>query len=449
MEKTLYGFNSSQDVINLQTKYSLFGRVANIVFSTELEYGFDKGMMAEAINKLIERNDCLRLTFVKKGKQTFQYFEESRSIGAIPEKVFHTNSDKDKFLKSFRKNALPIYKGEVLKVVFATEVNGNQSIYFKISHFVADTYGIGVLVSDLFKIYAALRNGDALPPATGSFEGVLKKDLAYKDNEELRQKDEAFFKNYYEVRHPEHPVYCGIHGDGSDRWLKVKNKGKFSMPYLFVRCDTEGYRFTIPAAIGKKVQEWCSLNQFPMSAFYFTTCNIAASLVNGKQERLAPLMLLDCRGTIAERKAGGTKVQSITVYTELDYSKTFLDNIKESFEEQNELYKHTRLSYLEVEAMQHKIWNFSMTGQVTNYAFSFIPFEAPEGIHFQVHSNGKGALVAYIALMVSSKTDSVDVIYDIQKLMVTPAQLADFQNMYVRVIEAVLDAPDKSLNEIL
>lgn len=449
MEKTLYGFNSSQDVINLQTKYSLFGRVANIVFSTELEAGFDKALMTRAINTVIERNDCLRISFIKKGKDILQYFEDSRTIGNIPEKKFRTNEEKRKFIGGFRKNALKIFKGEVLKVVFAEEIGGNQSIYFKISHYVADTYGIGVIVSDLFAVYDALKNGKEMPAAPGSFEAVLKKDLAYKANDELRVKDEEFFKEYYEVKHREHPMYCGVHGNTADHWLKVKESGKFSMPYFFVRCDTEGYKFTIPGALCCKAREWCSTNQIPMSTFFFTTCNIAASLINGKEERLNPLMLLDCRGTLAERKAGGTKVQSISVFTTIDYSASFNENIRKSFEEQNELYKHTRLSYLEVEAIQHKTWNFSMLSQVTNYAFSYIPLDMPDGIKFQVHSNGKGALTAYIALMASSKTDAIDVIYDIQTMLTDGPTLAEFQNTYIKVIEAVLAAPESSLNNIL
>lgn len=448
MEKTLYGFNSSQDVIHLQTKYSLYGCVANIVFSTELADGFHKSLMTEAINRVIERNDCLRLTFVKKGKEIFQYFEDARSISDIPEVHFNSNGEKEKFLKSFRRHALKVFKGEVLKVAYATEVDGGQTVYFKISHYVADTYAIGVIVSDLFKVYSALKNKTDLPEAPGSFEDVLQKDLSYKANTELKAKDEAFFKDYYEVRHPEHPTYCGINGDASDLWLKQKRKGKFSLPYNFVRCDTEGYKFTIPAAVGANVKQWCAENQIPLSAFYFYTCNIAASVVNGKLERQAPLMLLDCRGTMAERRAGGTKVQSISVYTYIDYSKSFLEYVKEAFEEQNELYKHTRLSYLEVEALQHKFWNYSLAGQITNYAFSFIPFETPEGIKFQIHSNGKGALVTYIALMAGPGSDEVDVIYDIQKIMVTGAQLADFQNTYVHVIETVLASSGTALNKL-
>lgn len=449
MIKNLYGFNSSQDVIHLQTKYSLFGRVANIVFSTEIESGFDKETMKEAINKVIERNDCLRLMFVKQGKDVLQYFEDRRTINNFPEVSFRFNGDKLRFIKRFRKNALKIYKGEVLKVVFATELSGKQSIYFKISHYVADTYGIGVIVSDLFKVYDALKNKTELPDAPGSFESVLQKDLAYKANDDLRQKDEIFFKDYYGVRHTEHPTYCGLHGYYSDIWMKLKAKGQFWLPYFFVRCSTEGYRFTIPAAIGSKVKNWCSDNAIPLSSFYFTTCNIAATLVNGKEKRLAPLMLLDCRGTRSERTAGGTKVQSMSVYSTIDYTKSFAENISEAFNDQNELYKHTRLSYLEVEALQHKLWNYPLTGQVINYAFSFIPFEMPDGIRFQVHSNGKGALPAYVGLMVSSKTDEIDVVYDVQTILFTGAQLAEFQNTYVHVIETVLNAPNKTLDEIL
>ena len=64
MEKTLYRFNSSQDVVHLQTKYTLFKRVANIVFYLTLDEPLDRQLMREAIDRLIERNDCLRITFV-------------------------------------------------------------------------------------------------------------------------------------------------------------------------------------------------------------------------------------------------------------------------------------------------------------------------------------------------------------------------------------------------
>ena len=57
MEPTYYHFNNSQDVVFRQTQFSLFKRVLNIVFSLELEKGFDKALMTQAFEKLYERND--------------------------------------------------------------------------------------------------------------------------------------------------------------------------------------------------------------------------------------------------------------------------------------------------------------------------------------------------------------------------------------------------------
>ena len=442
-------FNYSQDIVDLQTKYSLFKRVLNIIFSLTLDEGFDEELMTRSINLLIERNDCLRLRFFKKGKETYQKVDAERKIGNIPVVKFDSVSSMESFIKRFRKKPTDGFKGRTLEAVYATNPSGNEMIFFKISHLVADTYGIGVLVNDLMGIYNALKTGTELPSAPGSFETVLKKDNEYRADEAATKKDFDFFKDYYENRHPQHPIYCGTHGDASDRWLKCKRKGKFSLPYLMVRCDTQGYRFVIPAAITRQVQKWCEENSITMNSFFFYTCAIAASLRNNKEPYQLPLELLNCRGTIADRRAAGTKVQSLSVYTTVDYSRSFNENIADFFAEQSELYRHTRLSYLEIEAFQHKLWNYSMLSSLTNFAFSFIPMETPKGVSLQVYSNGKGALVTYMALIHDIKTDEIQVTYDVQVLMVTPEQLIEFQNCYIHVIEAVLAQPKAKLSDIL
>lgn len=448
MDKRLYEFNPSQDVVNLQTKYTLFKRVENILFKLSFEEGFDRSKMTEAIDKLFERNDSLRIRFTKKNGKTLQYFEDSRHIEDIPERVFKTWKDQDKFYKRFRRKKNDCFKGVVLKAVYAVNPSGTEEIYFKISHFVADTYGIGVIVSDLLAIYKSLLEGTPMPPVPGSFENVLSKEMEYKDNSELKSRDEEYFKNYYEVRHNEAPMYCGVHGSSSDEWLKVKNKGQFAMPYYFVKCDTEGMRFAIPAILGKEAAQWCENHNVSLSAFFFYTFALSTSLINGKAAHLNPLMLLDCRGTLAERKAAGTKVQALSVYTTIDYNKSFVENINSAYEEQQELYKHTRLTYLDVEAIQHRVWGHSMLSSTYGFTYSFISMKMPDGVRMQVLSNGKCSLTAYVALMFNPETFNIDVLYDVQTMLTTPAVLADFHNTYLRVIEKVLSDSDSALNNI-
>lgn len=286
---------------------------------------------------------------------------------------------------------------------------------------VADTYGIGVLVADLMGVYAALKEGKELPPAPGRFEDVLIKDNEFRANEAAVEKDRAFFDDYFKVRHSQRPIYCGIHGNGSDRWLKNKRKGAISLPYLFIKCDTEGYRFVVPAALTQQVQGWCAANAITMNSFFFYTCAIATSLLNDRAQYQLPIELLNCRGSLAERKAAGTKAQSLSVCVEVDYEKSFLESIVPLADEQKELYKHTRLSYLEVENLIHTFYDFSMLGQATGFAFSFVPMATPKGLHLQIHSNGKGALVAYIAMVHNVDTNEIETVYDIQTKMVTPS----------------------------
>ena len=172
--------NYSQDIVTLQTKYSLFKRVLNIVFSLTIDGGFDKLLMTSAINKVIERNDCLRIRFIKKGKETLQTIDTERKTGDIPLVKFDTVSSMESFIKRFRKKPTDAFKGQVLEPVYATDPSGAEMILFKISHLVADTYGIGVLVNDLMGVYNALKNGTELPAAPGSFEEVLRKDNEYR-----------------------------------------------------------------------------------------------------------------------------------------------------------------------------------------------------------------------------------------------------------------------------
>ncbi len=445
---TLYHFTYSQDVIRLQSKYALFKRVLNILFSVTCDEGFDEALMEKALNLLYERNDCLRLRFVKQGKETMQYFEPVRTVGCIRREKFTTSAQMERFFRCFRRKPTNLAKGDALRVVFAVNPEGKQMIIFKICHYVADTYGIGILVNDLFAVYNALRDGKELPEAPGSFEEIVRKDNEYRNDEAATTRDKEFFLDYYKNRHAQHPVYCGPHGNGSDRWLKLKRKGKYSLPYLMVRCDTEGYQFVIPSAITEKVVKWCTDHGVSMNAFFFFNFSLALSLINDRETRLAPVEILNCRGTVADRKAAGTKAQGVCVCTEIDYAKSFAENVAILAQEQNELYRHTRLTYLEGEAYQHEAWKHSMLGSVNCAGFSFIPFAAPEGINLQIHSNGKGALVTYVAMMHNLRTNETFVNYDVQRLMITPWQLIDFQNVYVRTIEAVLADSESPLEKL-
>ncbi len=448
MKPKYYNLNPSQEVVRMQTQYTLFKRVANILFSLTFADGFDRKVMTDAINLLIERNDCLRIRFVKKDGVTKQCFDAVRKTGPIPEKKFPTFKAYEKFHAKWCKSATKVFKGDILRPLFVTDPEGKELVLFKISHFVADDFAIGVLVNDLVAIYKSLKEGTPLPPAPGSFEAVLAKNDAYLTSEEEIGRDREYWKSFYTVKHPEHPVYQGLHGFRNDYWQKCLKKGYSSIPYLFVRCDTRGFRFKIPATIGRQIMNWSAGQNLPPASFLFFSYVLTCSLLNGRQQYMMPLMLLSSRATVSERKCGGTMVQALGLYTTVDYGKTFNENVAVMYAEQNEQYRHTKLKYTELDTMQHDVWGHSRLSQMASFCFSYIPFLSTPGVELQLYSNRKGALTAYVALMHDTVSGEIEVVYDVQTVMLTPEQLVDFQNQLVHNIEIVLDKSDSKLSEL-
>ena len=449
MERQYYPLSASQQIVKLQTTVTLFKRVGNIMFSLTFDEPLDRPLMEKTVNLLFERIDALRTRFVKRDGQLMQYFAETGDPGEIgPTRCFKSQDDEWKFIARYRRGMLNPAKGDTLKVAFARNAEGKDMLFVKVSHFVADTYGIAVIIEDIAKVYEALRKGEELPAAPAAFEPVLKKDIEFLQNDELCGKDREFYRDYYSRIHPEPPTYCGLHGNHCAYWLKQKNKGHFSIPYLFVKCDTEGSRFIIPRAVTEKALAWCEKENVTPANFFFYCYALACSLRNDRAPRQMSLMLLNSRATVAERKCAGTKVQSVALYTTVDYGKSFNEFVKESIDEQNEQYRHTRMSYVEVQQMQHKTWGHSQLTQIENFCYSFIPFRMPKGMTMQIHSNGKGALTAYVALMFNPDTLEIQACYDIQPIMTTRLELIEFQNVLVNCIERVLADPDKKLGEI-
>ncbi len=446
--KSYYGLNYSQDLVHKQVSIVLFKRVQNILFSLKFEKPLNRELMHKAINLLIERNDCLRMVFTKRKFKLMQYFQEKNSINHIPYLVFDTVAERTSFIHKFRSGSTNPFKGRMLEVVFAKDLDGKDQVYIKISHYVADLYGVSLLVNDLLNIYASLADGTEMPAPKGSFEEVLAKDVSNKENKDLLERDRKFFEDYLE-KHSQPPMYCGLHGSGSDYWMKKKKKGLFYVPFRFVTCSTEGYMMNVPSAVTENVMKWCNENELPLSTFFFYAFAVATSWVNGKEKYQSPLMLVDNRATMNERNCGGCKVQSIGLYTEVDWEKSFKENIQRTFEEQNQLFRHTKTSYFEMEMMQHKKWGYPMLSQVINFCYSYIQTAMPDGVSMQVLTNGKGSLPAYVALQHNVRTNEISVIYDIQTAMTTASQLIDFHNNYIRVIERVIACSNESLNEVI
>lgn len=443
-----YELNPSQEVVKLQCKYTLFKRVVNILTSATTNKNIDRNIMAKALNKTIERNDCLRIRFVKKNGKLMQYFESNENVKdiEIPYIEFTTEEEQNAFIARLRKKAIDYMHGVVIEPYFCKTFDNKFMMFIKVCHLILDIYGLNNMYKDLFEIYDALVEGRELPPAPSKFEDVVKKDLVVKNNKDIEQRNREFFTNYLSGK--EKPYFAGIHGYNEPVFQKELKKGRQSTKMFFIKNDTQSYMHHIDNKIVNKAMNYCQEAKCSLSNLFFYTMSIACSKLNNNVKHLLPLELCNCRGTVTEKKAAGTKVQSIVCHTTIEQDVSFSENLANFSKEQTNLYRYIGFSDQEVEMLLHKIYKKPLMNTFYSFTFSFIPMQKNNDFDVQVYSNGKCALPAYVALMWDVNTNDIDVIYDCYKKTHTPEDVEKFHKTYIKILNQVLENSEIQIKDI-
>ena len=442
--KELYDLTASQKVIKLQFDHTLFKWVANILISETKEKEFDYEIMKKAINILVERNDCLRIHFVKQGKVLKQYFEDKKVIEDIPCLKFETKEEQDKFFNTTRKKVAKYLKGEVFIPHFIKTYDGKNMIFFKVSHFVVDMYGLYFLFDDLFKIYDALVNGTELPKEPRKFEDLIKHELTTAVNKD--DEHEAYYKNIFQTR--EEPTFLSFDG-GKNKYCSARaKKGIRSGKFFLLRNDTDGFESSVSKDVTSKIMEYCEREKLsPANVLLYSLC-VALSKINNDAKNLIPLELCNMRGTLAEKNCAGTKVKASAAYTTVDQNKTFNDAIHEYALELIENHRHAYYPELKLEMLIHGTYKSSMLSTYWPFSFSFVPFAMNKDWIYNVYSNGKSPQSAYIALFYNASTGELNMGYDFVKLLMNKEDVAKFHDAYVSVLTQIGNNPNILIKDI-
>lgn len=446
MEKTYYELAPSQVIVKTQCQYTLDKRVINILAAMSTENELDFALMEKAFNLVVERNDCLRLKFEKKDGELKQYFRESVVFNNIPVLTFKTEKEQNDFILKIRKTPTKYKKGEVVVPYFIKTYDNKYMVFLKVCHLILDVYGIGIIYKDLFGVYDALKNNTELPECPASFEKLLIKDIARKNNKELTEKVKKYLTDVWSSKEP--PYYASIHDNKQKDWKKALDKNIRSMKYFFFRNNSEGYVREIGSDIVEKALAYCEDKKLSPANFFFYTMMITSSMINGKLENMLPLVLCNCRGTIAEKKCAGSKVQQSTAYVSVDYNKSFDENFESYCQDQTEYYKHIDLSPNEVAMLLKQVYGTSLLRTYYGITYSFIPVNPPKGYEFMVFNNGKFALSAYIGQLFDVENKKITMAYDCQTVVIDEKAVDSFHKKYLEVLNQIISDTTKPLREL-
>ena len=446
MNKSYYALTPAQDVCYLQCKYTLFKRVINILSSITFTEEIDFDLMNQAYKLLVERNDCLRLKLFKKKGRLMQYFDDYTTVKDVKVLSFDTEEKQANFIDRIRKHPIKYLNGRVIEPYFINTFDNRYMVFIKVCHIALDIYGINVIFRDLIGIYEALKNGTELPTPPTSFEEVVKKDLDKVNNSDLHEKHVEFFTELL-TDNPE-PFYVGLHGPNNKIWQKQCKKHRRGMKMFFIQNDTQTHLHKIDRETVEKALEYCHKAQCSPSNLLFYASSLTLAKMNGNVKNMMPIGLYNCRVTALEKNCAGDKAQSAPCYTKVNYSLSFEENLKNFESDQLKIYRHVRFSDTEFEMLKSNIYRSSLLEIYYSIAYSLIPFDIPGGVEFNVYSNGKGALPAYVVQFLNAETHEIDMAYDVQTKIITESDVRIFHNRYLNVLRQVLENPQIKVSDI-
>jgi hypothetical protein len=220
------------------------------------------------------------------------------------------------------------------------------------------------------------------------------------------------------------------------------------MPIFLVRNTTKTYRHKIDADLVEKILTYCQNNRCSPTNLLFYASSVASAKLNGNLKNIIPIGLYNCRHSAQEKRCAGPKAQSAACYTKIDYSLPFEDNLKAFSIAQFGLYKHVKFKDRDFEALMHNIYRSSPLLIYYSIAYSLILIDMPEGVEFDLYTNGNSALPAYVIQVFNDKTKEIDMAYDVQTRITSEEDVRNFHTYYLNVLKQVLDDPSIKVADI-
>lgn len=457
----LYSLSAAQDVYMLQFKYSLHKAVLHVPSCIVVDHPLDWALMEQALNIEIERNDCMRLHFVKTKEGLRQYYIPEYSISHIPVDDFRGMDEEEAKKLLHKRGSHPVLDylhGEVFRVRFFYAHDGRCGVYLNASHLNMDLAAEFLFYRDLFGVYDALENKTELPAPLGSSEELLKRDLERMANVQKHQKDEKFYNDFFSE--DAHQItFTGI--DGTRLLEKSRKKRKNpklrypSIPIiLFDRSDTVTY--SMDASLVSKMYAFLEKQNMTLSALFCLGFRTYLSARNYRLENVYHLFNVNHRSTLMEINCGGARAVAIPLITSIKEDCTFKDAMAEVSKTMMRLFAHSDFPFMETDKIiSAKMEDADALSQKSSMNFSCMPpVPFPEKLKdwnfdFSGFSNGYFSMLNYTIAVPNMRTGEIQMYYEYNTHYVPKESILEMHNSIIKVFEAGINNPDITIGQIM
>ena len=452
-DKRLYDIIPSQNAMYLMHKVSLHKQQTQIPTSFTVDRELDFALLQKAFLIEIERNDCLRLRFIKTKAGIKQYFGDSYTYD-VPVMNFSSPEEQQEF---FDKDApLPVrfMKGEMFRIYFYRTKGCGCGIYTNFSHMIMDAAGIVIFYLDLLKVYDALEKVADMPAPLHRYEDYIVKKLEEAADEKKTQKHEAFYREYFSRGGA--PFYAGAHGSellDSFRKKKKDPSARVPMAYnpLHDRCDMEIYHISKEEL--DKIAGFCMSNQISPENVFQLGLRTYCSAINYRTDDVCMMSVCSNRTNYKEKNMSGCMAQPLIFRSIISEESTFLGAAEVLGATRMQLYRHSLYPYTKARDMFLEMHKLGPIQGANNMMFSWIPLpegaDLPFGVDFRTYNLGRYFTPLYTIVTPDTKTGGINVYYMYRTKLFTKEKIERLHKNMMNIILTGAKNPEITIAELL
>lgn len=453
-----YPLTAAQRIHNYSILYCPYHQLLNIGTGLYIQQEVDFSVLKEAIYEAYQRFESMRLRFLQDQDGTvYQYLVpfEDRDIEL---RDFSRWNEEDAHNEMRKWTAVPFkrFHSPMNQIVMIKLPNGYNGIYFKADHMTMDSSSIIAFDRDVLELYCAKRYGTEMPKPMQSYIKALERDLAYEANSPARQKDEKYWME--EITKSE-PMYTDFNGMGRLITQRRENKNPNQRSAIITSTSPEASIsiYHLEKHPSDRLMQFCEENHVPMVCLLLMGLRTVLSKFNDNEKDVSIKSCVARRGTLLEKRSGGTRIHFFPLRTIMEPDMTFLEGLHMMQEAQNRLFRHANFDPVEYTARRRNHWNFQPGASYESLALTYQPLTLRQDadkipdIPYKSfwYTNGVAAQPLYLTVMHRVEDNGLDFNFEYKKDAVTDYEMEYLYYYLCRVLFRGIENSSRTIGEIL
>lgn len=455
--KNLFPLSSGQMIVYYQQMLSFRKAIVNICTTMHFEEEIDPNLMQQAIYLGICRNKSAFTRIRKVDKKNLQYFSD-----ASPDKIEvydyseSTDEELEADIEKWSKTPFPNKScdTQLYRAKFILKPDGKYALYLAVSHLAFDAYSLMAMASDILDCYKALRDGTPILPSKANPMATMEAEKSYYGSEKYKR-DEEFWTNMIE-NNPE-PTYASFNEFDPKKHkeyrVKKEKRGRLGVGTNPFIDEGKHYKRRLDKELVAKVNETAKAFSVSPQVIYLLAIRSYISKMRDGLEDISMINTVARRATLAQKRAGGTRVIGITFRMNIRNALSFKDACLEMQNLQNAYYKHSDYPIMLVTKKFSEKFQTPMFTTYCSINVTFQPYyvanEPTVPVYFTTHSNGGSSNTCYLTIMALDNSGDLVFNYDYQTKIYTEEKLDDVHRHIEEFLKKATEEPETTLVELM